>query len=123
MGTDNSILIQYDCLRVGALGLKDIQVKTADGAQDTLSRIQFALDTVSKQRSQFGAYQNRMTAMCNVNNISSENTSAGESRIRDTDMAANSLEHTKDVVLQQVSQQMISNSTKNQQNLLHLLNQ
>ena len=120
-GSNNSILINYDCLRVGALGLNDSNLLTADAAQETLSKIQFALDTVSEQRSRFGAYQNRMAAMCNVNNNSSENTSAGESRIRDTDMANESLSHTKDAVLSQVSQKMIANANYNQKCLIELL--
>ena len=68
------------------LGIKDSTLLTSDDANLCLEQIDNAIKMVSDQRSQFGAYQNRFEHAMNLIDNTSENISAAESKIRDTDM-------------------------------------
>ena len=120
---NDTIPITYECLRVGALGLTDTNVLTAEASNDALGDIEVALAKVSNQRSLFGAYQNRMESSFEVNRNISENTTAAESRIRDLDMADEMVALSKESILIQAGQAMLAQANKNPQGVLSLLTQ
>ena len=86
-----------------------------------MSKIQLAIQSVSSQRSKLGAIQNRLEHTINNLNTTSENTSAAESRIRDTDMASEMVEYSKNNILQQAGQSMLAQANQQNQGVLSLL--
>lgn len=87
----------------------------------TISIIQGAINVVSKQRSALGALQNRLEhTVANLDTVS-ENTSAAESRIRDTDMAKEMVEYSKNNILAQAGQSMLAQANQSTQGILSLL--
>lgn len=91
---------------------------TAGTAMDT---IQDAIKKVSDTRSKLGAIQNRLEHTINNLNTTSENTQAAESRIRDTDMASEMVEYSKNNILAQAGQSMLSQANQQTQGVLSLL--
>ncbi len=90
-------------------------------ARKTIGRLEESLHRVSDVRSYLGAKQNRLEHAIKINNNTSENTTAAESRIRDADMALEMLQHTKSSILEQVSEAMLSQANKNPEMVLGLL--
>ncbi|GGB50342.1 hypothetical protein GCM10011409_29930 [Lentibacillus populi] len=84
-------------------------------------KIDKAINTVSTQRSSLGAVQNRLEHTINNLGASSENLTAAESRIRDTDMAKEMIEFTKNNILTQAAQAMLAQSNQQPQGVLQLL--
>ncbi|PVC64798.1 hypothetical protein C2I27_19940 [Priestia megaterium] len=82
-----TIKVTIEDMRTEALGVKDVNVSTKEGAQDAISKINNAIEKVSTQRSNLGAFQNRLDHTINNLSTSSENLTAAESRIRDVDYA------------------------------------
>ena len=105
---------------------KDVQVgrpSVADyeTANATLSAVQNAINKVSTQRSALGALQNRLEhTIANLDNVS-ENTQSAESRIRDTDMADEMVEYSKNNILAQAGQSMLAQANQSTQGVLSLL--
>ncbi len=96
-------------------------VSTYEKAQATLGKIQSAINKVSEQRSALGAIQNRLEhTIANLDNVA-ENTQAAESRIRDTDMAAEMVEYSKNQILAQAGQSMLAQANQSTQGVLSLL--
>ncbi|MBB5173757.1 flagellin Hag [Texcoconibacillus texcoconensis] len=92
-----------------------------DGFDDQLEAIDAAIQQVSDQRSELGATQNRLEhTISNLDNAA-ENLQAAESRIRDTDMAAEMMEQTQANILNQASQSMMAQANQEPQNVLQLL--
>ena len=126
---DQNIRAYIGTMTATALGLKGMQGEEAniisigspDEANQTLSTIDEALKNVNKQRADLGAYQNRMEMAQKGIDIAAENTQAAESRIRDTDMASEMVEYTKNQILSQVSSAMIAQSNSQSSNVLALL--
>lgn len=126
---DQNIRAYIGTMTATALGLKGMQGEEAniisigspDEANQTLSTIDEALKNVNKQRADLGAYQNRMEMAQKGIDIAAENTQAAESRIRDTDMASEMVEYTKNQILSQVSTAMISQANSQSSNVLALL--
>lgn len=83
--------------------------------------VQNAINLVSEMRSSVGAVQNRLEHTINNLNNTSENTSAAESRIRDTDMAQEMVEYSTNNILAQAGQSMLAQANQNQQGVLSLL--
>ena len=111
-----------------ALGLKgaqgseeSISIADPETANATLGSVDAALLTVTKQRADLGAYQNRFEMAAKGVNIAAENTQAAESRIRDTDMASEIVEYTKNQILTQSGTAMLSQANSQSQNVLALL--
>ncbi|MEI2360453.1 flagellin [Priestia megaterium] len=98
-----------------------LDVSTAAKAGNAVTVLQNAIDKVSSERSKLGAYQNRLDHTINNLSTSSENLTAAESRIRDTDMAKEMMEQTKNSILSQASQAMLSQANQQPQNVLQLL--
>ena len=96
-------------------------VSTYAKANATLSKIQNAINNVSNQRSALGALQNRLEhTIANLDNVS-ENTSSAESRIRDTDMAEEMVNYSKNNILAQAGQSMLAQANQSTQGVLSLL--
>lgn len=86
-----------------------------------LSILDNAIDQVSKMRSYFGASQNRLEHAYANNKNTEENTTAAESRIRDTDMATEMVDFSKNNILAQVGQSMLAQANQSTQGILSLL--
>ena len=111
-----------------ALGLKGAQggdeqitIASPDEANATLATVDAALTTINKQRADLGAYQNRFEMAAKGVNIAAENTQAAESRIRDTDMASEMVEYTKNQILTQAGTAMLAQANSQSQTVLALL--
>ena len=90
-------------------------------ANETINKVQEAINRVSEQRSALGALQNRLEhTVANLDTVS-ENTSAAESRIRDTDMAKTMVEYSKNSILTQAGQSMLAQANQSTQGVLSLL--
>ncbi len=106
----------------GAQGSEDVvSIKDPEVANATLGTVDAALLTVSKQRADLGAYQNRFEMAAKGVNIAAENTQAAESRIRDTDMASQMVEFTKNQILTQSGTAMLAQANSQSSNVLGLL--
>ncbi|MEY9869984.1 flagellin [Peribacillus sp. B2I2] len=100
---------------------RGLDVSTAKGASAAITKIQKAIETVSAERSKLGANQNRLEHTINNLGTSSENLTAAESRVRDTDMAKTMMEQTKNSILAQASQAMLAQANQQPQGVLQLL--
>ena len=90
-------------------------------ANNTITKVQDAINKVSTQRSALGALQNRLEhTVANLDNVS-ENTSSAESRIRDTDMAEEMVNYSKNNILAQAGQSMLAQANQSTQGVLSLL--
>nr|WP_028393530.1 flagellin [Bacillus cihuensis] len=98
-----------------------LDVSTHEAASSAIKVINDAIEKVSAQRSNLGAFQNRLEHTINNLNTSSENLTAAESRIRDVDMAKEMMEQTKNSILSQAAQAMLAQSNQMPQGVLQLL--
>lgn len=101
--------------------VKGVDISTRDQASGSITAIDKAIKTVSEQRSSLGAVQNRLEHTINNLGTSSENLTAAESRIRDTDMAAEMMAFTKNNILSQAAQSMLAQANQQPQGVLQLL--
>lgn len=116
-----NIAITIDSMLATDLGLTATTVDNYTNANNTLTAAQAAIENLSSKRSKLGAVQNRLEhTYDNLNNIS-ENTQAAESRIRDTDMAAEMVSYSKNNILQQAGQSMLAQANQANQGVLSLL--
>ena len=98
-----------------------VAVDNYEIANDSITAIQEAINKVSSQRSALGALQNRLEhTIANLDNVA-ENTQAAESRIRDTDMASEMVEYSKNNILAQAGQSMLAQANQSTQGVLSLL--
>lgn len=97
------------------------KIDTQAGALTTLGDIENQINAVSKARSYLGANQNRLENTINNLNITAENLTAAESRIRDVDMAKEQMAFTKNNILTQASQAMLAQANQLPQGVLQLL--
>ncbi len=98
--------------------LTEVSVETAEGANDTIQRIDSALTSVSDLRSQLGAIQNRFESTINSLQAAVENLSSSRSRILDTDFAAETAALTRAQILQQAGTAMVAQANAVPQNVL-----
>lgn len=98
-----------------------LSVSTFKDAGRTMKLVQNAVELVSEMRSELGAIQNRLDHTINNLNTTAENVSAAESRIRDTDMANEMVEFSRNNILSQVGQSMLSQANQSTQGVLSLL--
>lgn len=104
-----------------SLELENISVDNKANAQSAVDKVTNAINTVSTQRANLGAYQNRLEHKINNLNTSAENLQAAESRIRDVDMAQEMVEFTKNNILLQAAQSMLAQANAQPQGVLQLL--
>ena len=103
------------------LGIKGINVSTEQSATYSIDAIADAISQVSSQRSSLGAVQNRLEhTINNLDNVV-ENTTSAESRIRDTDMAKEMVNYSKNNILAQAGQSMLAQANQSNQGVLSLL--
>jgi flagellin len=105
----------------GGLKVKDIDISTQAGAQAALASIDEALQSVSINRAELGAVQNRLEATINSLTSTSNNTVASRSRIQDADFAAETTALARSQILQQAAQAMLAQANQSQQGVLQLL--
>jgi len=111
-----------DTAGAGSFSVTDaIDVSTQAGANSALNTIDAAIDKVSGQRADLGAVQNRLQHTINSLSVASENASAAESRIRDTDMAKEMTSFTRSQILQQAGVSMLAQANQAPQSVLKLL--
>ena len=116
-----TIQVNSSAMDATTLGVKSLKVNDQTQANSALSAINTAINTVSTYRAHLGASQNRLEHTINNLKVTSENITAAESRIRDTDMADEITAFTKNNVLLQAAQSMLSQSNAVPQNVLSLL--
>ena len=120
---NQKISISITTMNASALGLSDkaIKVDSFSAAGAAMTNFQHAISKVSTMRSALGALQNRLEhTVSNLDNIS-ENTSSAESRIRDTDMAEEMVNYSKNNILAQAGQSMLAQANQSTQGVLSLL--
>lgn len=113
-------------ITIGNMGTKSlkvdaIKITSQDSANKSITTINTALESVSTQRSKLGAVQNRLEHTINNLGATSENLTAAESRIRDTDMAKEMMGFTKNNILMQAAQSMLAQANQQPQGVLQLL--
>ncbi|MDR2608605.1 MAG: flagellin [Treponema sp.] len=125
---DQNERIYIGTMTAGALGLQTqqgelgiVSITTPEEANAAIGSVDSALRQVSKQRADLGAYQNRFEMAAEGVAIAAENMQASESRIRDTDMASEMVNFTKDTILNQAGNAMLAQANVRTQSVLQLL--
>ena len=117
--------ISYDTslqnAKLESLGLSDITVENKEGAQTSLETIDAAIEKVSGQRASLGAIQNRLISTSNNLQITNENLSAANSRIRDVDYAQVSADNARNNILQSAGTAVLAQANAQGQNALRLV--
>ena len=114
-------------MSAAALGLRNVgteeimSLETPDEANRAIGTLDEAIKKINKQRADLGAYQNRLEKTVVGLDIGAENLQASESRIRDTDMAKEMVEFTKNNILSQAGTAMLAQANQSSQNVLSLL--
>ncbi len=119
----NKINVNIETMNSAYLGIKNLNVtdKTGTAATYAVDAIADAVAKVSSQRSALGAVQNRLEhTIDNLDNVV-ENTTSAESRIRDTDMAEEMVNYSKNNILAQAGQSMLAQANQSTQGVLSLL--
>ena len=108
----NGMYVEIDRMDTEVLGIKDLDASTLEGARDAIGRMEPALLKLNNIRSKIGAQQNRLehTIKNQLNVV--ENTQASESLIRDADMADELVKYSKEGILQQAGQAMLSQANQ-----------
>lgn len=115
------ISVQYEALSTIALGIGDTNARTIESASRAIDEVKGALQIVSQQRSDFGAYQNRIEHAENINANVEENTQAAESRIRDADIADLMMEYSINNILMQAGTSILTQANQSSQSIMSLL--
>ncbi|MCH5292591.1 MAG: flagellin [Treponema sp.] len=124
---DQRVQVFIGTMSAVALGVRELgtdekmSLATPEEANTAIGTIDEALRKINKQRADLGAYQNRLELTVKGLNVAAENMQASESRIRDTDMASQMVEFTKNSVLQQAGTAMLAQANSQSQNVLSLL--
>ena len=123
VGSENGdvITLNISAMDAGGLGVSGVSVSSASDASSAISTIKSAITTLSEQRANLGAVQNRLEhTINNLDNVV-ENTTAAESQIRDTDMATEMVKYSNNNILAQAGQAMLAQSNQSNQGVLSLL--
>ena len=119
--SNQTIAISIGDMRADALGIKSVDLRTAEGSQEATSTIQAAIEKVSTERAGLGAVQNRLEyTISNLDNTT-ENLTSAESTLRDVDMAKEMMTFSKNNILNQAAQAMLAQANQQPQNVLSLL--
>lgn len=123
-GDENSV-ISYEASQVNAsigdLGVEGLEVGTKDGAQSSLASVDAAIEKVSGQRAFLGALQNRLVSTSNNLQVTQENLSAANSRIRDVDYAEETAKQATNQILQSAGTSVLAQANMNGQQALKLI--
>lgn len=115
------ITLWFDKMNAEILGVDALNVMDNTRAGKAMTAIQAAIDKISESRSSLGAQQNRLEHAMNIDQNVSENTSAAESRMRDTDMAKESVQLAKQKVIDSVTTEILRNNQENAKGVLQML--
>lgn len=115
------IEINWTALSNSIIGMGSVATTTAGLAQAAIGSTDEAIDYISTIRSGFGAQQNRLEHAYAIDRIIQENTDTAESRIRDTDMARETVIYSKYRLLEQVGQTLLAQANQNKMGILNLL--
>jgi flagellin len=124
---DQRVQVYIGTMTAAALGVRDVateevmSIATPELANRAIGTLDESLKRINKQRADLGGYQNRMEYAVKGLDIAAENLQASESRIRDTDMAEQMVEFTKNEILQQAGTAMLAQANNQSQNVLSLL--
>ena len=124
---DQRTQVYIGTMSATALGLKNLgdesklSLAAPDDANRAIGTLDEALKKINKQRADLGAYQNRLEKTVVGLDIGAENLQASESRIRDTDMAEEMVDFTKNQVLSQAGTAMLAQANQSSQNVLSFL--
>ena len=118
--TNQMTVVQQE-MTAAALTLTNITVDTTANAFTAMASVDSAIEAVSSYRATLGAAQNRLEHTVNNLKVTSENITSAESRIRDTDMADEITAYTKNNILLQAAQSMLSQSNAMPQGVLSML--
>ena len=124
---DQRTQVYIGTMTASALGIREIgtedvmTIATPDEANRAIGTLDEAIKKINKQRADLGAYHNRLDYAVKGLDVAAENTQASESRIRDTDMAAQMVEFTKNSVLTQAGTAMLAQANSQSQSVLSLL--
>lgn len=116
-----TMTISIVAMDAAGLGVDGIDLSSQSGASDALAAIDAGINTLSGQRADLGALQNRLSHTIANLGVSSENLAASESRIRDTDMAKEMTNFTRSQILQQAGVSMLAQANQSSQSVLKLL--
>ena len=118
---DSNINISIVAMTASSIGIASLVVTSSSSARSAIDTVKTALASVSKQRSDLGAIQNRLEhTIKNLDNVA-ENTQSAESLIRDTDMAAEMVRYSNNNILAQAGQSMLAQANQSKQGVLSLL--
>jgi flagellin len=124
---DQRIQVYIGTMTAQALGVREagteqiIQLTTPEDANRAIGTLDEALKKINKQRADLGGYQNRLEHAVKGLNVSAENMQASESRIRDTNMADQMVDYTKNQILSQAGTAMLAQANSQSQNVLSLI--
>jgi len=124
---DQRVQVYIGTMTSKALGIRNIgdnsilSLETPDGSNRAIGTLDEALKKVNKQRADLGAYQNRLEHAVRGIDVGAENLQAAESRIRDTDMANEMVNYTKNRILAQAGNAMLAQANQKTQQVLSLL--
>jgi flagellin len=124
---DQRIQVYVGTMTAQALGVREagteqiIQLTTPEDANRAIGKLDEALKKINKQRADLGGYQNRLEHAVKGLNVSAENMQASESRIRDTNMADQMVDYTKNQILSQAGTAMLAQANSQSQNVLSLI--
>ena len=124
---DQRAQVYIGTMTAAALGLRNsgteeiVALTSPDDANRAIGTLDEALKLINKQRADLGAYQNRLEKTVEGLDVAAENTQASESRIRDTDMASQMVEFTKNQILTQSGTAMLAQANAQSQTVLSLL--
>ena len=106
---------------ISVLGVEGLSVASKESAQASLANVDSAIEKVSSQRAFLGALQNRLTSTSNNLQVSAENLSAANSRIRDVDYAEETAKQATNSILQAAGTSVLAQANMNGQNALKLI--
>ncbi len=115
------LFLKWDGFSSHTLGLSYLSMTDGDEAGKLITRTDHAISKISRIRSAFGAYTNRMEHIMNMNSNYAENLQSAESTLRDADMAEEIVSHSKANILSQATQAMLSQSVRQPEAVLQLL--
>ena len=113
--------IKISKMSASAIGVDNLKMSSHISASTAMSTVTEAIKKVSKARSELGAIQNRLDYTINNLENYSENLTSAESNIRDTDMATEMVNYSKNNILQQAAQSMLAQANQSNQGVLSLL--
>ncbi len=120
-GDADKLNVDIGPMNTEILGIRAVNINTQSGAGNAVDAVKTAIDRLSFQRANLGAYQNRLEHTINNLETTKVNIEASKSRIKDTDMAKQMMKYTQNNVLIQSAQAMLAQANTQPQQVLSLL--